>query len=49
VKLAIPVLPPWITALLVLGTFGIVYIAATAAARVDEARALLRRRTVPRR
>lgn len=43
VKLAIPVMHPWITAILVLGTFGIVYIGATAAARVDEARALLRR------
>jgi putative peptidoglycan lipid II flippase len=48
VKLAIPDLHPWITALLVTGTFGIVYLAATLAARVDVARALLRR-TGPRR
>ena len=49
VKLAIPVLHPWITAILVLGTFGIVYLAATAAASVDEARALLRRGAPSRR
>lgn len=49
VKLALPVMHPWITGILVLGTFGVVYIAATAAARVDEARALLRRGTVSRR
>lgn len=49
VKLAIPTLHPWVTALLVLGTFGIVYLAATAAARVDEARAVLRRSTISRR
>jgi putative peptidoglycan lipid II flippase len=49
VKLAIPVMHPWITATVVLGTFGVVYIAATVAARVDEARALLRRGASSRR
>ena len=34
---------PWVTAALVLGAFGLVYLGATAAARVDEARALLAR------
>ncbi|HJR67816.1 MAG TPA: murein biosynthesis integral membrane protein MurJ [Gemmatimonadaceae bacterium] len=34
---------PWVMAALVLGTFGLVYLAATAAAGVEEARALLAR------
>jgi putative peptidoglycan lipid II flippase len=34
---------PWVMAALVLGTFALVYVAMTAAARIDEARALLAR------
>lgn len=43
VKLLVEPAHPWLTAALVLGTFGIVYLAATAAMRIDEARALVAR------
>jgi putative peptidoglycan lipid II flippase len=43
VKLLMPVAHPWLMAGLVLGTFGVAYIAITALVRIDEARALIAR------
>ena len=43
VKLVMPAAHPWLTAAVVLGTFGLGYVAITALARIDEARALVAR------
>jgi hypothetical protein len=43
VKVLLGSVHPWTMAALVLGTFGVVYVATTAAAGIDEARALLAR------
>ena len=43
VRLMIGAVHPWVLAALVLGTFGLVYLAATAALGIDEARALMAR------
>jgi putative peptidoglycan lipid II flippase len=43
VKLLIPPAHPWVMAGLVLGTFGVAYIAVTALARIEEGRALVAR------
>ena len=48
VKLLVVSAHPWVMATLVLGTFALVYVALTAAARIDEARTLLARVTRPR-
>jgi putative peptidoglycan lipid II flippase len=45
VKLLVGPVHPWILAALVLGTFGVVYLATTTAAGIDEARVLLARVT----
>ncbi|MGQ0712437.1 MAG: murein biosynthesis integral membrane protein MurJ [Gemmatimonadaceae bacterium] len=44
VRLVIPAMHPWLTASIVLGTFGVAYVGATALAGVDEARGTLRGR-----
>jgi putative peptidoglycan lipid II flippase len=48
VKVLVVSAHPWVVAVLVLGTFGLVYVATTAAARVEEARTLLARAMRPR-
>ena len=45
VKLLLPILHPWLTAALVLGTFGLVYVATTVLMRIEEARAFFRGRS----
>jgi putative peptidoglycan lipid II flippase len=43
VKLLLPTVHPWLTAAVVLGTFGVAYVAVTALARIDEAGLVLAR------
>jgi putative peptidoglycan lipid II flippase len=48
VKLLVDTMHPWVIAVLVLGTFGVIYLATTAAVGIEQARTLLARATRPR-
>jgi hypothetical protein len=43
VKLLVDTMHPWVIAVLVLGTFGVIYLATTAAVGIEQARTLLAR------